>query len=257
MSTNKSEEVKQLSHFELVGEFHDTFGHPQRTEPFVTMFKSDDGMKLINFRCSLMEEELKEFETAYKNKDLVEMADALCDLSYVTNGAGHCIGLNLDQTMKQKNINIDTPSGLKPITTFTEETTDNINFCVLLLDVLIKQFKCSACVMTVQYDNEVPSDKFNKLGETLAEIQEIVYYLGHSLGFDMDKMFREVHRSNMTKVCSNMDDANESVKIYEKEGRYKKPSIKTKGKYYVVYDAETSKILKNYKWENPNLKQFF
>ena len=254
--TNQSNEVK-MTHFEQVGEFHDTFGHPQRTEPFMIMFETKDGEKLINFRYSLMDEELKEFNTAYKNNDLVEMADALCDLSYVTNGAGHCIGLNLDQIMKQKCIDISSPSGLKAIKTLGEREIDIIELSVLLIDVLIKQFKQSAYLMAFRYGDNVPSDKFYELGVTLAEIQETVYYLGHSLGFDMDRMFREVHRSNMTKVCSNMDDANESVKIYEKEGRYKKPSIKTKGKYFVVYDAETSKILKNYKWENPNLKQFF
>jgi predicted HAD superfamily Cof-like phosphohydrolase len=73
----------------------------------------------------------------------------------------------------------------------------------------------------------------------------------------MDNMFREVHRSNMTKVCSTVEDAKESIDFYLREGKYKNPSMRVKGKYFVVYDAETTKILKCHKWETPNLKQFF
>ena len=54
-----------------------------------------------------------------------------------------------------------------------------------------------------------------------------------------------------------MEDVNMSIAFYKKENRYKNPSYKIKNDYYVIYDAETSKILKNHKWETPNLKQFF
>ena len=72
----------------------------------------------------------------------------------------------------------------------------------------------------------------------------------------MDLMFREVHASNMTKVCINEDDAKDTIRRYIEEGRYLDPQYKKKNSYYVIYDASTSKILKNYKWRKPNLEQF-
>jgi hypothetical protein len=76
------------------------------------------------------------------------------------------------------------------------------------------------------------------------------------LGFNMDQMFREVHSSNMTKVCSNIEDVEESIKRYNDEGRYTDPSFRVKNNYYVIYDAKTSKILKNCNWRKPNLEQY-
>jgi hypothetical protein len=77
----------------------------------------------------------------------------------------------------------------------------------------------------------------------------------------MDLMFREVHRSNMTKLCPDIDSANKSVEFYKTSAEYKDvyktPAIKQKGKYFVVYNIDNSKILKNINWEEPNLQQFF
>ena len=49
-----------------------------------------------NLRINLIEEELNEFKEAIKKKDLKEVADALTDILYVTYGAGHAFGINLD-----------------------------------------------------------------------------------------------------------------------------------------------------------------
>jgi predicted HAD superfamily Cof-like phosphohydrolase len=235
------------THFELVGEFHDTFGHPQRTEPFTDCFADQ---KLLGFRMSLMEEELKEFEEAYAKNDLIEMADALCDLSYVTNGCGQCLGINLDKlandngvVLCEKNKSIDfSKKRSKEITPYECDLIDHA--CVEMKHQLDT------------YNDSVKKSDFNQLGNSLVYLLEVVYDLGRELRFDMDKMFREVHRSNMTKVCSNQKDAEESVEQYVKEGRYEQPTIRTKNKYFVVYDNKTSKILKNHRWENPNLTQF-
>ena len=53
--------------------------------------------KVIDLRISLIKEELDEFQEALKEKDLVEVADALTDLLYVTYGAGHAFGIDLDK----------------------------------------------------------------------------------------------------------------------------------------------------------------
>ena len=81
----QNNEANAMTHFQLVGEFHDTFGHPQRTQPYVDCFRENP--QLLQFRLSLIEEELKEFIEA---KTDVDRFDALCDESYVVNGAGQC-----------------------------------------------------------------------------------------------------------------------------------------------------------------------
>ena len=97
---------------------------------------------------------------------------------------------------------------------------------------------------------------FEDITDSLTLIIIATYQLGYYLHFDMDQMFREVHRSNMTKVCHSMQDAEESLKGYLEEGRYAKPVIRVKEPYFLIYDEDLNKILKSLKWEYPNLRQF-
>ena len=53
--------------------------------------------KIVSLRCDLIKEELDELQEAIKNKDIKEVADALTDILYVTYGAGHAFGINLDK----------------------------------------------------------------------------------------------------------------------------------------------------------------
>mgnify|MGYP003299389581 FL=1 len=53
--------------------------------------------KIVQLRIDLIEEELKELKEAVKNNDIVEVADALTDILYVTYGAGHSFGVDLDK----------------------------------------------------------------------------------------------------------------------------------------------------------------
>ena len=57
--------------------------------------------KIIKLRVDLIKEELQELEEALKNNDIVEVADALTDILYVTYGAGHSFGINLNQCFKE------------------------------------------------------------------------------------------------------------------------------------------------------------
>ena len=80
-----------MTNFEKVGNFMKTFGQEVKTKPSL----SHD--KINNLRLSLIKEELDELTDAIKKKDLVEVADALTDILYVTYGAGHAFGINLDK----------------------------------------------------------------------------------------------------------------------------------------------------------------
>ena len=79
-----------MTNFEKVRLFMKTFGQEVKTKPDL----STD--KINQLRISLINEELDEFKEAIKNKDLKEAVDALTDILYVTYGAGHAFGVNLD-----------------------------------------------------------------------------------------------------------------------------------------------------------------
>jgi len=79
-----------MTNFEKVGLFMKTFGQDVKKKPSLS---SD---KINNLRINLIKEELNEFMEAISNKDLKEAADALTDILYVTYGAGHAFGINLD-----------------------------------------------------------------------------------------------------------------------------------------------------------------
>ena len=80
-----------MSNFSKVGVFMKTFGQEVKNKP---SFSSD---KINKIRIDLIKEELEELTEAIKNKDLLEVADALTDILYVTYGAGHAFGIDLDK----------------------------------------------------------------------------------------------------------------------------------------------------------------
>ena len=86
MITNRS----KMTNFEKVGTFMKTFGQDVKQSP---AFSTD---AINELRLSLIKEELDELIEAMNKKDLVEVADALTDILYVTYGAGHAFGINLD-----------------------------------------------------------------------------------------------------------------------------------------------------------------
>ena len=80
-----------MTNFEKVELFMRTFGQEIKKK---SSLSTDNINKL---RISLIEEELNEFKEAIKNRDLKEVADALTDILYVTYGAGHAFGIDLDK----------------------------------------------------------------------------------------------------------------------------------------------------------------
>ena len=80
-----------MSNFNKVGTFMKTFGQEVKTK---TSLSTD---KINKLRIDLIKEELDELQEAMKNNDLLEVADALTDILYVTYGAGHAFGIDLDK----------------------------------------------------------------------------------------------------------------------------------------------------------------
>ena len=84
-----------MTNFEKVKTFMQTFGQEVKLKPSFSTEKIND------LRYSLIQEELDELKQAIENKDLLEVADALTDILYVTYGAGHAFGIDLDSCFEE------------------------------------------------------------------------------------------------------------------------------------------------------------
>ena len=84
-----------MSNFNKVKTFMETFGQEVKTKP---TFSTD---KINSLRYDLIKEELEELKVAMESKDLLEVADALTDILYVTYGAGHAFGIDLDKCFEE------------------------------------------------------------------------------------------------------------------------------------------------------------
>jgi predicted HAD superfamily Cof-like phosphohydrolase len=84
-----------MTNFESVRKFMETFGQEIKE-------KSEfPDKKVISLRFELIKEELEELKVAIEKRDMKEVADALTDILYVTYGAGHAFGINLDNCFKE------------------------------------------------------------------------------------------------------------------------------------------------------------
>ena len=84
-----------MSNFESVKKFMKTFGQEIKEK---ACFPND---KITSLRYDLIKEELDELKDAIENRDIKEVADALTDILYVTYGAGHAFGINLDKCFEE------------------------------------------------------------------------------------------------------------------------------------------------------------
>ena len=84
-----------MSNFESVKKFMETFGQEIKEK---ASFPND---KITSLRYELIKEEVDEFKEAIDKRDIKEVADALTDILYVTYGAGHAFGIDLDKCFEE------------------------------------------------------------------------------------------------------------------------------------------------------------
>ena len=84
-----------MSNFNKVKTFMETFGQEVKIKP------SFSTNKINSLRYDLIKEELDELKAAMESNDLLEVADALTDILYVTYGAGHAFGIDLDKCFEE------------------------------------------------------------------------------------------------------------------------------------------------------------
>ncbi len=152
--------IKDLNSLNQVAEFHTTFKHPIKPEPVIP------SIERCNLRIELLAEELKELQQAVNDNDLVEIADALCDLQYVLSGA----------------------------------------------------------------------------------------VLEFGLGEKFKELFDEVHRSNMSKACKTIDEANKTIEHYKNNGNTESYYKEIDG-LYLVYRKPDDKTLKSVNYSPADLRK--
>ena len=84
-----------MTNFKSVKKFMETFGQEIKEK---ANFPDD---RIISLRYDLIKEELEELKAAMDNRDIKEVADALTDILYVTYGAGHAFGIDLDKCFEE------------------------------------------------------------------------------------------------------------------------------------------------------------
>tara|TARA_B100001769_G_scaffold62672_1_gene46421 strand:+ start:707 stop:1135 length:429 start_codon:yes stop_codon:yes gene_type:complete len=92
---NNFNEMSDMSNFNKVKTFMDTYGQEVKNTP------EFPDSKIVQLRIDLIQEELNELKEAINNNDIIEVADALTDILYVTYGAGHSFGVDLDSCFNE------------------------------------------------------------------------------------------------------------------------------------------------------------
>ena len=93
----------------------------------------------------------------------------------------------------------------------------------------------------------ISTKNFVEVIDALTDILYVTYGFYTAIGINGDKAFKLVHDSNMSKLCKTEEEAIKTVEFYKNDGRYDSPAYRLSpdGKYYVVYNESTSKILKS------------
>jgi predicted HAD superfamily Cof-like phosphohydrolase len=106
-----------------------------------------------------------------------------------------------------------------------------------------------------ELEEAVTTKDYKETVDALTDILYVVYGFYTALGVDADKAYDIVHRSNMSKLCSTEEEAIKTVEWYKaNESRYDSPAYRPSadGKYFVVYNQSTQKVLKNVNYTPAN-----
>lgn len=248
-------QTSQMTHFEMVGEFHKTFGHPINTIPQTNIF--NEKPNVVNLRVKLIYEEINELLNAIKNRDIIECIDGVCDILYVVYGTFHTIGINYDEGYGNINYN----------NYFLEQSKLKIQYkCFTHHDLCIKTmygndfFKnnlikyIADLLKEINFYNDVNFYKSLYIfTNKLFDIIILCHMMANVLNISLDKCFDEIHKSNMTKMCINEYELEKTLEMYEKQNIKVNYTIcgENKSQYIVKRDSD-SKILKSINYKKPD-----
>jgi predicted HAD superfamily Cof-like phosphohydrolase len=229
-------------------------GHPCNDTLQKDVFLKTD---LVSLRLNLIKEELEELFDAIKQFDIIEIMDALADIRYVVVGTFLAFGIQCkDEMDKLENTSYD-DCKMFSYNLFTYIKENNLQSengkLVKFLDEHLIKYTTYYNLVKSSFELEDHDMLQYVLCRMCADMKKFTF----SFGLDLDKIFDEVHRSNMTKVCSTEEEAKESVEQLKltnkcKTAQYKKSKC---NKYFLIYDEETGKVLKGLHFELPNIEK--
>lgn len=233
-------EIDKIKMLGQVEEFHQTFEH-SINDKFTISHES------INLRMNLINEEYGELLVAINNGDEKEVIDALLDLTYVS------LGSILDFGLKEEFFSIqggyDGASSL-PI--------QNFNFYCSFLSLEIE----SLLISTEYKAKDSIVQSLNRMCSLCAigyrSFTSSVVGLSKNGGFlDFQILFSEVHKSNMSKLCKDTEDADKTVDHYKSKFPEEEFNILPKGKKFIVKRGSDGKICKSVSYTEFNIEKHF
>lgn len=217
---------------------------------------SEFNLSQHKLRVSLIVEEINELLENIDKNDAIEIVDAMCDILYVVAGAMAYYNCELVNKTYKNIIDNNYKLSESNLLKIKEEIKKNTN---IHLFSNIKTYSDELQNVMLLLEHECNPDEFdilvNNYVKILNSIVEQIYQLVDTFDINITELFNIVHKSNMSKICINENDAIDTVNWYKmNETRYSQPeykNIKSNGiDYYVIYDNESKKILKSIKY-NP------
>lgn len=149
----------------------------------------------------------------------------------------------------QKVLEFNKAFGVKSNTTIQHDIFDKdpklVNYRLSLIEEEVQEFK-----------DAIQQKNMTEILDSIGDILYVVYGAATAFGFDADQVFQIVQDSNMSKLCKTEEDAQETVRRYQTEvpQRYDSPAYRRSddGKFFVVYNQSSMKILKSYKYTPAN-----
>ena len=128
---------------------------------------------------------------------------------------------------------------------------------ILIENPKLTQFRLS--LIREEFNELIKAVEDNNMVEVmdaLGDILYVVYGMGQAFGIDLDRVFKIVHESNMSKLCNNEIEAKETIEYYKTLPGFENIDVRYRpsndGNYYVIYNAETGKILKSKYFKAPD-----
>jgi predicted HAD superfamily Cof-like phosphohydrolase len=171
-------DLKTPTVFDQVAEFHKAFGLPI----FEEITPADD--KLRELRIRLLKEEYDELKAAVKDKDLVEIADALADMTYIICGTAHSYGITLNNGWEPEYFDFD-----QPPPEIIDEYPDEMNMHLVVIELLYEAYE--------RYEKH---HHYEGIQQALFSMMMEIAALAYLCQIPFKKVFDEVHASNMTKL---------------------------------------------------------
>ena len=244
--------------FDCVREFHNVMDHPCNNEFQHDVFLVNQ--RLADLRRDLVCEELSELLEAIHDKDFVEIADALADIRYVVVGAFLAFGIHVSDEMEEMENILPPHKGGMYHYKFYIDNAENKNMDlknVSDIEPFFDKWDERFSTYHQMVRDSFYLQKFEIITQVLLALCVDMKEFAWDLEIDLDAVFNEVHRSNMTKVCANEEEAAESVKQLKESGKcntagYKKSKC---NKFFLIYNEETGKALKSINFELPKIAE--